>query len=42
MSSLLVNIKYNNISNVSETSRETVDRVRDDGGTMDGYSIGWT
>ena len=42
MSSFLVDVKDSNISDVSETSRETVDRVRDDGGTMDGYSIGWT
>ena len=42
MSSFLVDVKDGNISDVSETSRETVDRVRDDGGTMDGYSIGWT
>lgn len=42
MSSSLVEVKDSKISEYSETGRTTVDLVRDDGGTMEGYSITWT
>ncbi|SDM53097.1 hypothetical protein [Actinomyces ruminicola] len=42
MSSLLVPVTDSVISDYNETGRETLDLVRDDGGTMEGYSVTWT
>ncbi|MDO4899101.1 hypothetical protein [Actinomyces sp.] len=42
MSSLLVAVSDSVISDYNETGRETLDLVRDDGGTMEGYSVTWT
>ena len=42
MSSALVDVKESNITDVNETGRDTVSLIRDDGGTMQGYTITWT
>ncbi len=42
MSGSKVNVTNTSITDVNETSRETLDLVHDDSGTMDGYSITWT
>lgn len=42
MSSSLVEVKETTISEYAETSRTTLNLIRDDAGTMDGYSITWT
>ncbi|WP_136192346.1 MULTISPECIES: hypothetical protein [Actinomyces] len=42
MSSLLVPVNESVITDYDETGRETLDLVRDDGGTMEGYSVTWT
>ncbi|MBW3069299.1 MULTISPECIES: hypothetical protein [unclassified Actinomyces] len=42
MSSLLVPVNDSVITDYNETGRETLDLVRDDGGTMEGYSVTWT
>ncbi|MDU0348559.1 hypothetical protein [Actinomyces sp. MRS3W] len=42
MSSLLVPVSDSIITDYNETGRETLDLVRDDGGTMEGYSVTWT
>ncbi|MDO4243359.1 MAG: hypothetical protein Q4C85_06300 [Actinomyces sp.] len=42
MSSTLVTVDESGISDFTEWSREKLDLVRDDGGTMEGYSITWS
>lgn len=42
MSPALVDVKESNITDVNETGRDTVSLIRDDGGTMQGYTITWT
>lgn len=42
MSASLVPVNESTISEYTEWSRETLDLVRDDGGTMEGYSITWS
>lgn len=41
-SSILAGIRLSNVDSFTETSRERVSLVRDDGGTMEGYNITYT
>lgn len=42
MSASLVEVRETTITNYAETNRTTLSLVRDDGGTMEGYSITWS